>query len=516
MGQRVNFNKTGKKFGFSKNIIIAAVAIIILIFLIYGFTVAYKNVTTEKPKIDTETKFYVDDYNTLADLLYQYDCTYLSEETIDGITKIYVSFDRNLYTSTTSNEARFLKIITAVADYRNLVSFDLIDSNRKITIEVVCNGEYITSIIINGDENYYENHDSKINANMEKGDDVTFEVQSDVLQGLVNNNWKDTINFGSRESTCNGYNIYFDEGIYYKKVAGEVYNLIFTTNYTGSVVNGVRPGATEQEIKDALGSPTFERAKQSIGYRGSEFYVFFDLENEQISIYPVKNLENEEEFKELIDELNETNDFKTFVNDLTDLYLDYDIYQYDSEYVDLQYTLLGIHIDVASDSLKNGIYVYQNYKGNFDISNKENVYIEATDLVLEEELTRAMEENLKRCQTGDTSELEPGDISQKFAIASKGKLTENETGFKGVTFFSKDKDFPDSELDRTLVISSFKWYDDYNFVYSVDYDGIYVYNCATRVNVKIHEVKDDEIMINSIEGTKITYNDSGILHVDIK
>lgn len=514
MGQRVNFSKS-KKNKINKKIIAIIAIILIVCFLIYGFLVAYKNVTSQESHHKTSAKFNIDEYQTLADLLYQYDCTYIREENVDGILKIYVSFDRNLYTGTESNEARFMKIIKVVADYKNFSDFELIDLTRDITIKVICDGEYINSIVINEDPNYYINQESKLNATKNQGEDVPFIIQSNILQGLNDNGWLDSIDWGTQESTCDGYNIYFDEGIKYKKVAGKVFNVVFTEKYDDVVAGGLKPGATEEEIKNALGYPTFEQSSQLIGYRGEKNYLFFDLINEEISIYPIVKLEDEEEFINLIKELNKTNDLKTFVNDLTDLYLDYDIYNYDSNYVDLQYTLLGINIDISLDSLKSGIYVYQNYKGNFDIRNNENVYIKGTDLVFEEELKRSTNEDLRRNQTGDTSFLEPGDTSEKFVMFTRGTLTTGENGYKGVTFLSKDKQYADTELDRTLVISSYKWYDDDNFVYSVNDDGIYVYNCVSRIGAKIDKI-DGEIKINSIEGNTIIYNETQEIEVDIR
>ena len=142
------------------------------------------------------------------------------------------------------------------------------------------------------------------------------------------------------------------------------------------------------------------------------------------------------------------------------------------------------------------------------------MYVKDTDLVFEEEKNRSMNENLNRVQTGDISNLKPDDISNKFSIYPRGILSSNETGIKGPTFLSKDYEYPDSELDRTLVISSYKWYNDYNFVYSVDYDGIYVYNCQSRVNVKILDI-NEKIKINTIEENTIIYNETQEIKVNI-
>lgn len=513
MGERVNFNKSNRKKVNKKYIGMILLAIIIIIFLVYGFIMAYKNVKNNN--VTATLKFQVEDYNSLEELLYKYNCIYLRESEEDGLVKIYVNFDRNLYSNGKSNENRFMKIIKLVAEYEKFKKFELLDTSRNIDIIVDCDGKYINSISINGDFNYFANKDSEINVNKTETQVVPFSVQSPELQELINNNWIDLIDWGTKDSTCDGYNIYFDEGIKYKKVAGKVFNVIYTTKYDAEVVDGLRPGSTEEEIKKALGNPSFEKDDILLGYLGDNNYLFFDLLNNQVSIYPVKKIENEMDFKELISKMNETNDVKTFIKDLTGLYLDYDIYDYDEDYVKLQYTLLGIEVNIAVTSLKSGINLYQNYSGNFNISNLDNVYVKENDLVFEYELNRSMNYNMQKVETGDTSTLESGDFSNAFALYSRSQLASGEIGLKGPTFLSKNEEYADTELDRTLLVSSYKWYDDYNFVYSINFDGIYVYNCQTRVNAKIADV-DDEIIINSIEEKKILYNKNIELYVDIK
>ena len=38
----------------------------------------------------------------------------------------------------------------------------------------------------------------------------------------------------------------------------------------------------------------------------------------------------------------------------------------------------------------------------------------------------------------------------------------------------------DSELSKNIYASTTYWYDDDNFIYSIDYQGIYIYNATTR------------------------------------
>lgn len=508
MGERVNFNKSkGKKINF-KLILIILIVIFVLYILIYGIIKALKKVEDKNNNVQ---RFRVSEYDSLEQLLDYYSCVYIREKTEDDILKIYVSFDRDLYTGNKSNEGHFQKIITVVAEYKNFQTFELIDSVRGIDILVKCDGEYLTEITINGDNNYYLNKESEINSAKDDIKVVPFTIQSNELKELINNNWSTDIYFGTKESTSDGYNIFFDEGIKYKAVAGSIFNIIYTDKYEGLVAGGLNANSTEKEIKDALGTPSFEKEKLLLGYFGNDSYLFFDLQNKQISVYPIVEMdkEKEDELREIIIDLNNTNDVKSFANSLTDLLDNYDIYEYDENYVRLQYSLLGIKLEISNSSLKNGLYLYQNYKGENDLTNQENVYMKDTDLVFEYEFDRATEEYIRKNEFGYVEEDESNPIirSEKFCIVSTGKLASTEKGFKGVQVLSLDGEYPDSELERTLVISGYKWFDDYNFIYSVDYDGIYAYNCVNRTSVKLLD-KDSKITLNSLKNGKLIYNDT--------
>lgn len=505
MGEKVNFNKSkGKKINF-KLIIIIFIIVLVLYILIYGIIKAFKNVDGKNNNVQ---KFRVSEYDSLEQLLDYYSCIYIREKTEDDVFKIYVSFDRDLYTGNKSNEGHFQKIVTVIAEYESFQTFELIDSTRNIDILVKCDGEYITEIMINGDNNYFLNKETEINSAKADTKVVPFTIQSSELKELLNNNWNTDTYFGTKESTSDGYNIYFDEGIKYKAIAGSVFNIIYTDKYEGLVAGGLNATATEKEIKDALGTPSFEKEKALLGYLGNDSYLFFDLQNKQISIYPIVKMDNEKENKlrDIIIELNNTNDVKTFANNLTDLLDGYDIYEYDENFVRLQYSLLGIKLEIASSSLKNGLYLYQNYKGEIDLTNQENVYMKATDLVFEYEFDRATEEYIRKHEFGYSEE---NDIilSKKFCIVSTGKLASTEKGHKGVQILSLDNEYPDSELERTLVISGYKWFDDYNFIYAVDYDGIYAYSCVNRTSIKLLD-KDTKITLNSLKNGKLIYNDT--------
>lgn len=516
MGQKVNYNKNNK----TNKLKIAGIAILsLLVVIVLIDSVRRVNNSPNSNQNENSSQNIVgvgtlsEKYTTLQDLLKSYNCTYEKEENTNGLRKIYLKFDVGLYTGNMSNESHFLSICKAVANFIDYKNFELIDKNKNIDIEVDCEKPNITSIKINGDLNYYLNHDSDRNKNLSTNI-TNFTIQSRELQDLINNNWDETkVNLGTKDSSCNGYNIYFDEGINSKIVSTSIYNVIFTEKYRGQVAGNLTVNSTPDQVKASLGNPTFEDGFDKLyGYVGENNYLFFDFENKEISVYPVKKVtpEDEKKLKELVEKLNENQDIKAFSTDLIGYWLDYDVYDYDSDYVDLRYTLKGVRLQISNNSLKNGIFIYQNYSGNRNISELENVYIQETDFVFESEKERADSEYLCRSEEGDFEEDYYNKyLGENFSVRFYGYEVE---GSKGAKFYSRTQEYPDSELDRNLVISSYIWYDSNNFVYSVNDDGIYVYNCVDRVNTKLSDVTG-EIEINSAENGQIIYNENEVINV---
>lgn len=519
MGERVNFNRKSTNSKKKKRILIFVVILIIVIvfcLLIKNYIDYYK--LHQSNDTSNLLSYDISAYASLEELLYAYDVEFVRIDNSTDIDKIYVMFSKNLYTNGKSNQSYFKGVINVVAEYNNFYSFELIDLTRDIEIKVVCEDQIINQIIINGDENYYLNKDSDINANKENVIITPFTIQSEELQAFIDNNWKDTnINIGTKESRCNEYDIYFDEGIKYKKVSGEVFNLIFTEQYTGQVAGGLNVTSTPEEVISALGNPTFSEYTSIYGYMSEDNYLFFDFDNKEISIYPVKKVSKKEEEKleELIIEMNKEQDIKTFASDLMDMWLDYDEYDYDTDFVSLKYTLKGISLEFSSANLgDDGIFIYQNYLGNRDIKDLENVYISDKNMIFELEKERVNTDKISRIEQGEKVEEQYEMYGNDFAIRFKGDLASSENGYKGPYFLSRDKSYPDSELDRTLVISSFKWYDNYRVIYSIDNEGIYIYDCRSRNNVLIKEI-NSTILINEVDNDKIVYNDNKIVNISI-
>ena len=517
MGNKVDYRpkKNKKVIKYLKIFGIVIVSLIIIYFIIQSFLRAYRATITPDSS-NSNLHYNINEYDSLEELLSAYGCVYISEISTSDLIKITVKFDRDLYTNETSNENYFMAIVNVVAKYENYKSFELVDESRNIDIVVTCENSSMVQIQINGDENYYLNQDSLINLRKNEVAITDFTIDSSELTMLINNEWNPSnLNIGTRDSSCDGYEIYFDEGFKYKIFGRIVYNFIFTDKYTNSIVSGLNVSSTAEEVEETLGEPTFNYNSTLYGYIGENNYVFFDFTNKQVSIYPVITLENENKFIELINQMNENFDIRQFSMDLISLWTDYDIYDYDSNYVDLQYTLRGVELTISSSSLKNGIYIYQNYRGDLSrIANLDNVYIQDTDLIFDEEKERVVNSMMARIEQGENVEEMYRIYGEKFAVRFVGELASNEEGYKGPVFYSRDEEYPDTELERTLVISSWVWYDDYNFIYSVDNDGIYLFNPVSNFNTKISDVTG-EIQINSAGDGKIIYNDTEQIDINI-
>lgn len=115
-----------------------------------------------------------------------------------------------------------------------------------------------------------------------------------------------------------------------------------------------------------------------LGYKGNDVYVFFT--EDEISVYKVIEEYSSTEFAKLMSELLEDKNIKKFVGSVTDIWPDYDYYEYDSNYVYLRYALKGIEIKF-NVSANHGVTVYSNYTGQ--VTNDVNI----TDLINKEKET---------------------------------------------------------------------------------------------------------------------------------
>ena len=340
-----------------KKIVIGILILFIIVLLIY-LTIRYLQRLTYDPEKP---------YQTIKEAVEALGHTYLKEETSteEGFSKdIYLNFSVDLYTEENSNEKIYNDLIYILARVEKYKSFRLIDPEKETVIAVLANEQEkkLVRIYINGDDNYFGRHRSMATIEEYKETPTTeFIVQSQIIQELIRTNWSTNVNLGNEEEKREDYRIYLDEGLEVKKVDNKVFNIVFTENHANTLVNGIKVGETIDTVISILGTPTFGSKNEGlVGYKGEQFYIFF-MEKE-ISVYPVlKNYETEE-FMQLVTTYTEEGNASNFVNEVTGLWSDYDLYEHDTNYVKLRYTLKGIEIQF-NITPNHGITYYQNYQG---------------------------------------------------------------------------------------------------------------------------------------------------------
>ena len=152
---------------------------------------------------------------------------------------------------------------------------------------------------------------------------------------------------------------------------------------------------------------------------------------------------------------------------LTDLWNDYDLYNYDKNYLDISYTLKGVRISYSSDD-KDGIQIYENYNGklkNNQVSYDE-VYYKLDESIFVEEKTIPDDTNVDELKTSNLFVLE----YEKIDDERKNKIR----------IKSKTNEYTNNELDDTIIISEYIWLDDTHLLYSVQWKGIYIYNALKK------------------------------------
>ena len=327
------------------------------------------------------------------------------------------------------------------------------------------------------------------------------------MHKIISNNWTTrNTDLGTKESVYNYYDIYFDEGYEIRTINGKIYNIVFTDKYTGNVVNELNTLSTEKEIINKLGTPSFETNKCK-GYITSKYYVFFS--KEEISIYPIYNYSTDEIVK-TIEKNNGTVDISKYLNEIKQIWKDYDIYKVGKNYEILQYTLKGIAFKY-NNTPNQGIVLYNNYKGKIDlehtledVKNKvlelpENVNFVNEDLVFLEELNR-INSIIDYSENDNFSSKNIINISKKFKV-----YIDEET--QQISFISINKENANSELREKINYGI--WQTDYNFIYSISGKGIYMYNAKEHRYTTIIE-GNDEFKLTQIENNILSYDSKTI------
>lgn len=450
--------------------------------------------------------------NSISQILQKYNCTYI-EDTYDEKreyqTEIKLIFKHKLYENYESNEKIFNNIINDIARFVNYTNFKMLDKENDITIEVICRDRSIYQIIINGIEDYFIYMDSQLEISKYKEIEITNIISNvDVLDYLIENDWTTDITVGTRESIFKNYYIFFDEGIQYKKIGSDVYNIVFTNKYTEPVVNNIRVGVSLENIKQSLGKPTFEDEElEVIGYKGKNIYVFF-TENE-ISIYKNKTY-NYDEFWKLIDTFLEDDMlFKEFMNELTYLWKDYSEYSYSSDYMFIAYPNRGIEVKLNYNN-ESGIILYNNISEDLKIVKK---YLDNTEFLSKLKLDSVFEAEKRRVEEMKEFQekyirLEKESNTKSFLFYTYLDKDENNNTIK-VYFISKNGEHPNRELNET--VDTYVWTRDNYYVYSIYGKGIYCYDAINGSKFLITDNGSQTFKIKSFENNLLTYDGGQII-----
>ena len=415
-----------------------------------------------------------------------------------------------------TNKALYEQIIKLVS-MKMLDNYRLIDEERNLIVRVYVNKDKTINYTINDTDNYFENLKSLYTLNNKKDENTTkVNIISKELQSMIDNNWiRKNVNLGQKTSTYENYDVYWNNGYKIRTINNKIYNIVFIKNYQGQVLQGITVGMRNEEIKNVLGTPTYEDYSEMevIGYKLENIYVFF--EDGEISIYRLDEYNEEEnkKFASLTTKLFKDKDYNTFLSELTELYPDYSNYTQENDYINIKYPLRGFEISFGNN-IKNGITIYNNFIGNVteDISiddvktNKtlpQNTYLNLErNLVFDDELSRANGEMFTRDPL-DIENLQKG----KFAQSEEISVYYNGT-YSSYTFYSINKSYPDFEL-RVQNATGIYSLNNNLFVYGVTNDGIYVVDAYTMQNAKVINV-DGECIIDRVENNTIYYDNTSI------
>ena len=474
----MEFNKNQKRMIL---LTIVAILAIILIFLLIVIALIKKE-NNKNTNINILTG-----YSSIKEVVEANGCKYINSTYIDKRefpTEIELSFKYDLYIDEKSNEEYYTKLINDVLSFLRFTSVKMIDKEKNIKIEVTCKNGQIEKTVINDIEDYFIYTDSQISISKYKEIKTSsLYPTSEVLNSLISNNWNSDINCGTRESIFKNYYIFFDEGIKYRKIGSKIYNIIFTSNYNGEVIEGISPTDSLTSVKAKLGEPPFEDEELGIiGYKGNDIYTFFN--GKEISIYRRAEYDYSD-FWNLVNKfVDETSNmsFKDFMNELTDIWNDYSEYVYDLNYMYISYPNRGIDIKLNYDN-ESGIIVYNNIS---ETLNRVQRYMQNTEFISKLQIDNVFEAEKRRIKKinslddmcnefYETLKEENNDLSQKTSFLFNYYMELDKNGNVITTYFiSKDGQYANRELNEP--VKTFIWISDSEFVFGEPSNGIYLYN----------------------------------------
>ena len=252
-----------------KKLIILLIAVLIAILILARLAISI-----------TKKKTSVDDFSTIKELVeydgHKYISTKNSEE--NGFEKdIFIQFSNPpINDDGTTNQNSYEILIQHVGGKMLGRNFRIIDEDKDITIRIKFEEDKITTYTINNDVKYWKNLIAKYQTSAYSEEETTnFTINSEVIKNAISNNWKYTnINLGTKDSNLAGYDIYYDEGYKIRTINSKIYNIVFTKEYTGPIINQITTSTNIEEVERTLGKPTLTNDIENIiGYKSKDIYI---------------------------------------------------------------------------------------------------------------------------------------------------------------------------------------------------------------------------------------------------
>ncbi len=344
--------------------IIIMIAIILLLFLLFLLIYSLALLNKEQELNNSITANIVSEPKTTQDVIERYNGKYVKEEN----KKIYVIFSKDLFDENgESNENYFNNIIRDLKPFYKNQSFEIIDEEKDININVKYNENEDYAVTINNIENFFKMINGKSYVEVERThitDDSSIIVTNSYLNKLLMNSMylseiKEEL--GEGKELKDGYTSYQNGTIKIRTVPTKaVRNIIFSEDYEGNITSKINSRMSLTEINNINSKNAFGSIQDGyLGYKEGNFYLFFY--NDEISVYSYSYKYNKD-FEELLSQYIETKDLDTFVNKLINKWKVYDYYEYDEKEKNayILYSNRGIEINIKNNDSK-GITLYNNY-----------------------------------------------------------------------------------------------------------------------------------------------------------
>lgn len=489
-----------KKMNKKKKIIISISAVIAFLVIL----VVILKISQNKPINSKE------EAKSLQSIVEFCECKFISSKESEekGYSlDIYLEFKYSPYQDGDSKQPYYDVTIEGISEFLKYRNIRLIDKSRNLVIRVDTKNKAINKKYFNDiEESEYFSKLLSQNTleNKKELKETKFDITSE-LQTLINNNWSTkNINFGEKTSTFKDYDIYFENGYRVRNINGKLFNIVFTNKFEKEVISNIKVGDSFEKVKKELGNNYIEQSG-ILEYMGKDLYVCFTAN--EISVYPRISYDYTQ-FEKLLEEYNNNKDFNSFMNKLTSIWPDYSYYSYDTSFCEIWYPLKGIKIKNSQNAME-GIRIYTEYNGNLKNEHKEyyQLYYNTNEsLIIEQEKSRKLFET-DRADMADGSYKSTKYIMK--ADISKDKRLYN------ISFFSINKENADSELKKDVYADKTYWYDDYNFIYSVKKQGIYIYNATTRGTKKVITGTDNFDITNFDYANKVLTYDGKDIKIEI-